>query len=175
MYTIEEFDREKTKILKYIIYKKRSENEVRNKFSSTINQELLEDIIDYLKEANYINDKEFIEKTVNNFITLKNLSLKELKYKLMSKGLNKDDIDDYLYENKEELEEYEIKSASNIIYKKSSTMEQEEIKQYLLKKGYKIDKKCNKISDGNSVLGITNVEVELHKKVKFNLRISLVK
>lgn len=137
MYTIEEFDREKTKILKYIIYKKRSENEVRNKFSSTINQELLEDIIDYLKEANYINDKEFIEKTVNNFITLKNLSLKELKYKLMSKGLNKDDIDDYLYENKEELEEYEIKSASNIIYKKSSTMEQEEIKQYLLKKGYK--------------------------------------
>ena len=137
MYTIEEFDREKTKILKYIIYKKRSENEVRNKFSSTINQELLEDIIDYLKEANYINDKEFIEKTVNNFITLKNLSLKELKYKLISKGLNKDDIDDYLYENKEELEEYEIKSASNIIYKKSSTMEQEEIKQYLLKKGYK--------------------------------------
>lgn len=137
MYTIEEFDREKTKILKYILYKKRSENEVRNKFSSTINQELLEDIIDYLKEANYINDKEFIEKTVNNFITLKNLSLKELKYKLMSKGLNKDDIDDYLYENKEELEEYEIKSASNIIYKKSSTMEQEEIKQYLLKKGYK--------------------------------------
>ena len=137
MYTIEEFDREKTKILKYILYKKRSENEVRNKFSSTINQELLEDIIDYLKEANYINDKEFIEKTVNNFITLKNLSLKELKYKLMSKGLNKDDINDYLYENKEELEEYEIKSASNIIYKKSSTMEQEEIKQYLLKKGYK--------------------------------------
>ena len=130
MYTIEEFDREKTKILKYILYKKRSENEVRNKFSSTINQELLEDIIDYLKEANYINDKEFIEKTVNNFITLKNLSLKELKYKLMSKGLNKDDIDDYLYENKEELEEYEIKSASNIIYKKSSTMVQEEIEQY---------------------------------------------
>ena len=137
MYTIEEFDRKKTKILKYILYKKRSENEVRNKFSSTINQELLEDIIDYLKEANYINDKEFIKKTVNNFITLKNLSIKELKYKLLAKGLNKDDIDDYLYENKEELEEYEIKSASNIIYKKSSTMEQEEIKQYLLKKGYK--------------------------------------
>ena len=137
MYTIEEFDREKTKILKYIIYKKRSENEVRNKFSSTINQQLLDDIIDYLKEANYINDKEFIKKTVNNFITLKNLSIKELKYKLLAKGLNKDDIDDYLYEKKEELEEYEIKSASNIIYKKSSTMEQEEIKQYLLKKGYK--------------------------------------
>ena len=139
MFTIEEFDREKTKILKYILYKKRSENEVRNKFSSTINEELLDEIIEYLKEANYINDKEYIQKTVNNFITLKNLSIKELKYKLLSKGLNKDDIEDYLYENKEELKEYEIKSAENIIYKKISTMEKEEIMQYLLKKDYKSD------------------------------------
>ena len=137
MYTIEEFDEQKTKVLKYIIYKKRSEQEIRNKFSKTIDENMLEDIIDYLKEAGYINDKEFIEKTINNFKLLKNLSIKEMKYKLLAKGLDKDDIEDYFYENKEELEEYEIKSASNIIYKKSSTMEQEEIKQYLLKKGYK--------------------------------------
>lgn len=139
MYTIEEFDKEKTKVLKYIIYKKRSEQEIRNKFAKTIDENMLEDIIEYLKEANYINDKEFIEKTINNFKILKNLSIKELKYKLMAKGLNKDDIEDYFYENKEELEEYETKSASNIIYKKSDSMEQDEIKQYLLKKGYKMD------------------------------------
>lgn len=139
MYTIEEFDKEKTKVLKYIIYKKRSEQEIRNKFAKTIDENMLEDIIEYLKEANYINDKEFIKKTINNFKILKNLSIKEMKYKLMTKGLNKDDIEDYFYENKEELEEYEIKSASNIIYKKSDSMEQDEIKQYLLKKGYKMD------------------------------------
>ena len=139
MYTIEEFDKEKTKVLKYIIYKKRSEQEIRNKFAKTIDENMLEDIIEYLKEANYINDKEFIEKTINNFKILKNLSIKEMKYKLMAKGLNKDDVEDYFYENKEELEEYETKSASNIIYKKSDSMEQDEIKQYLLKKGYKRD------------------------------------
>lgn len=139
MYTIEEFDKEKTKVLKYIIYKKRSEQEIRNKFAKTIDENMLEDIIEYLKEANYINDKEFIEKTINNFKILKNLSIKEMKYKLMAKGLNKDDIEDYFYENEEELEEYETKSASNIIYKKSDSMEQDEIKQYLLKKGYKMD------------------------------------
>ncbi len=139
MYTIEEFDKEKTKVLKYIIYKKRSEQEIRNKFAKTIDENILEDIIEYLKGANYINDKEFIEKTINNFKILKNLSIKEMKYKLMAKGLNKDDIEDYFYENKEELEEYEIKSASNIIYKKSDSMDQDEIKQYLLKKGYKRD------------------------------------
>ena len=139
MYTIEEFDKEKTKVLKYIIYKKRSEQEIRNKFAKTIDENMLEDIIEYLKEANYINDKEFIEKAINNFKILKNLSIKEMKYKLMAKGLNKDDVEDYFYENKEELEEYETKSASNIIYKKSDSMEQDEIKQYLLKKGYKMD------------------------------------
>ena len=139
MYTIEEFDKEKTKVLKYIIYKKRSEQEIRNKFAKTIDENMLEDIIEYLKEANYINDKEFIEKTINNFKVLKNLSIKEMKYKLMAKGLNKDDIEDYFYENKEELEKYETKSASNIIYKKSDSLEQDEIKQYLLKKGYKRD------------------------------------
>ena len=137
MYTIEEFDKAKTKILKYIIYKKRGENEIRKKFSKEFDENLLEDIIEYLKEANYINDKEYIEKAINNFMVLKNLSIKEIKYKLISKGLDKNKIEDYICENKEELEEYEIKSAENIFYKKTNSMEDEEIKQYLLKKGYK--------------------------------------
>ena len=137
MYTIEEFDKEKIRVLKYILYKKRSENEIRNKFSKSIEENLLEDIIQYLKEAKYIDDKEYIEKTINNFKTLKNLSIREVKYKLMSKGISKNDIDEYMYENREEMEEYEIKSANNIFYKKSPSMENEDIKQYLLKKGYK--------------------------------------
>ena len=139
MYTIEEFDREKTKVLRYILYKKRTEQEVRKKFNKQIEENMLDDIIDYLKEAGYINDKEYIQKTVNNFIALKNLSIREIQYKLANKGLKRNDIEDYICENREELEEYETKSASNIIYKKSATMELEEIKQYLLKKGYKIE------------------------------------
>ncbi|MBR3002358.1 MAG: RecX family transcriptional regulator [Clostridia bacterium] len=136
MYTAEEFDREKTKVLKYVLYKKRSENEIRTKFSSSIEENLLDDIIEYLKEAKYIDDSIYIEKTINNFIALKNLSIKEIKYKLLAKGLNKSQIEDYIYNNKEELEEYEIKSAQNIIYKKSNSMDEDEIKAYLIKKGY---------------------------------------
>ena len=137
MYNIEEFDKAKTKVLKYILYKKRTEYEVRSKFENEIEENMLEDIIEYLKEAKYINDKEYIEKLVGNFKLLKNLSIKEIKYKLIAKGLSKDNIEDYIYENKEELEEYESKSIKNIIYKKSNSMDEEEIKQYLLKKGYK--------------------------------------
>ena len=58
---------------------------------------------------------------------------------MLAKGLNKSEIEDYIYENKEELENYETKSAENLIYKKASSMEQEEIKEYLIKKGYQID------------------------------------
>ena len=136
MYTVEEFDEAKTKVLKYILYKKRTENEVITKFGRIIQEELLKDVIDYLKDAGYINDNEYIEKTVNQFCNLKNLSLREIRYKLLYKGISKDKIEEYISENYEELEDYEKKSAKNIIYKKSTSMELEEIKQYLLKKGY---------------------------------------
>ncbi len=137
MYSAEDFDNAKMRILKYIMYKKRSEYEIRNKFSNTIELELLEDSINYLKEAGYIDDKEYIEKFVNEYKALKNRSIKELKYKLISKGIDKNLQEDYFYNNKEELNEYEIKSATNIILKKKSTIDKEGIKQYLYKKGYK--------------------------------------
>ena len=139
MYSKEEFDKAKTRILKYIIYKKRTENEIRIKFQKDIDENMLEDIIEYLKEAKYIDDMDYIQKTVNNFQILKNLSIKEIKYKLLAKVLNKDFIEDYFYENKDELENYEINSASEIIAKKKKDYENNEIKAFLLKKGYKQD------------------------------------
>ena len=139
MYTIEQFDQEKTKILKYILYKKRTEQEIRQKFTHTIDSNMLEDIIEDLKEKNYINDTEFMDKQVKDFINLKNLSIKELQYKLIAKGLNKNKVEDYIEENREDLQEYEIKSAEKIFCKKLMTMDQQEIKQYLLKKGYQLD------------------------------------
>ena len=94
MYSIEEFDKTKTKILKYIMYKKRTENEIRIKFN-TIDEDLLEDSIEYLKEAGYINDKNYIERAVAEFKNLKNMSIKEIIYKLYSKGIKRDVLEDY--------------------------------------------------------------------------------
>ena len=136
MYSLEEFDKQKTKVLKYIIYKKRTENEIKTKFGKTYQEDLLADVIDYLKEAGYINDDEYVVKTINQICALKNLSIKEIRYKLLAKGISKDKIDDYMSENREEMLEYEEKSASTVAYKKSSSMEKEEIKNYLIKKGY---------------------------------------
>ena len=138
MYSIEEFDQLKTKVLKYIMYKKRTENEVKRKFANE-DSELLEDVIDHLKEIGYINDKSYVERAVAEFMNLNNLSLKELKYKLQAKGVDIDAMEDYIYSHREELEDYEINSAKNIILKKQNSMEEQNLIQFLLKKGYKMD------------------------------------
>ena len=137
MYTIEEYDKEKSKVLRYVLYKKRSKQEIKNKFYNSIEDEMLNEIIEELEENGYINDRNYIERTINEFVALNNLSLKEVRYKLASKGISNDLIEDYINEHAEEMEEYEIKSAKMIIIKKQSTMEEESIIQFLMKKGYK--------------------------------------
>ena len=135
MYSIEEIDNLKTKILKYVLYKKRTEKEIRQKFAE-YDENLLDDAIEYLKEAGYINDTAYVERSIKEFMALKNLSVKELVYKLQAKGVSKSEIEDYVSANKEELVNYEVQSAKNIIYKKQQLMEKEEIEEYLYKKGY---------------------------------------
>ena len=70
---VEEFDKLKTKVLKYILFKKRTEQEVRQKFRED-SGEMLEDVIEELKELNYINDENYIQRAVNEFKNLKNIT-----------------------------------------------------------------------------------------------------
>lgn len=139
MYTIEEFDKQKTRVFKYITFKKRTENEVRIKFEREIEENMLEDIIEYLKEAGYINDYNYIEKQVHEYMLLKSMSIKEIQYKLYQKGIDRKTIEEYISKNREELEEYEKQSMEKIKSKKSTQMDKEEIKTYLYKKGYKVE------------------------------------
>ena len=133
----EELDKLKTKVLKYVLYKKRTENEVREKFSQDEDVNKLEDIIEILKENNYINDREYIERSINEFKNLKNLSIKEINYKLLQKKIDKNILDDYIYENREDLLNYEIRSAKNILIKKVKNQNEfEDVKKYLYNKGY---------------------------------------
>ena len=157
MYTIEEFDQAKTKILKYILYKKRTEKEVKQKFSSSVDENLLEDIIEELKQNGYLSDENYVERAVNEFLTINTLSIKEMKNKLYAKGVESDIIDSYFSKNAETLIEYERQCAKKIIHKKAQLeiiegeqgisnrskkkkqveiINKEEIENYLYKKGY---------------------------------------
>lgn len=138
-YSLVEFDNAKTKILKYVLYKKRSENEIIKKFENEFDLDLIQAVVSDLKEKGYVNDVNYIKRSVNEFMALRNLSLFEIKYKLMSKGIKPSDIDAYFSQNYEVLMEYEKSSAKKIAQKKFSKMEEIDIKKYLMKKGYKSD------------------------------------
>jgi len=127
---LKEFDAQKTKVFKYITYKKRTEQEIRKKFKGQIEEQMLEDIIDYLKEAKYLDDYEFIKRQVREYMNLKTMSITEIKYKLASKGLDRKLIEQYIENNYEELREYENKCIQKIKIKKSETMDEEAIMQY---------------------------------------------
>ena len=134
----EEFDKLKTKMLKYIMYKKRTEKEIRQKFSDC-DENMVDDAIEYLKEAGYINDSNYVERAIEEFMNINTLSLKEIKYKLMSKGVNTSIIEDYFSLHYDRLLEYETKCAQKIYYKKINSMDRQEINAFLMKKGYKED------------------------------------
>ena len=136
---LKEFDEQKTKVFKYITYKKRTEQEVRNKFRGQIEEQMLDEIIDYLKDAKYLDDYEFIEKQVREYMNLKTMSITEMKYKLAAKGLDRKLIEKYIDNNYEELKEYEGRCIEKIKSKKEGTMEEQELQQYLYRKGYKCD------------------------------------
>jgi len=132
----EELDKLKSKVLRFVLYKKRTEQEVREKFAEE-DENKIEDIIELLKENNYINDFEYIERSIKEFKALKNLSIKEINYKLIQKKIDKNIMDEYIYEHREELLEFEIESAKNILQKKlKNDIKIEDIKNYLFSKGY---------------------------------------
>ncbi len=123
-------------MLKYVLYKKRSEAEIRQKFSAE-DQEILDEVIEELKENGYIDDDAYIEKAINEYQRLKNMSIKEIEYKLLSKGIDRNALENYIANHQDELLEFEYNSAKNIIAKKQAIMQMEDIINYLRKKGYK--------------------------------------
>lgn len=133
---LEELDKVKSRVLKYIVYKKRTETDIRNKFKSVFDDDIFEEVIENLKKLGYINDENYIDRAVNEYTSLKNMSIKEIKYKLLNKGINKSLIEDYFSNNYDQLQDYEMKSAENLFLKKINTMDENEVKLFLRKKGY---------------------------------------
>ena len=103
-----------------------------DKFKNEEN-DILEETIENLKELGYINDVSYVDRFMHEAIALKNLSIFELKYKLYAKGIPEHIIDDYISQNEDMLNDYELLSARNIANKKKSTLEPEEITLYLKK------------------------------------------
>ena len=128
------------KLMKYFIFKKRTEKEVRQKCQKLqYTEDYIDEVIEYLMGNSYINDKVYVEKYIQNIMRLKTSSIFEMKMDLLRRGVEEDYIEDYISKNLEDLEDFEKQSAIKLAIKKSSNSEIDKVKKYLMSKGYKYD------------------------------------
>ncbi len=143
------FEIGKETAIKYVMFKKRTEYEVRKKLEFlNYNNNVIDSIIEYLKETGYVDDAKYIKKYLAEIKNIKNWSKKQVENDLYKRGfkgiLDKEDINDY-----------EIKSISNLYerYKfRYPDTEKEELQNFikaLLRKGFEYEniKKIIKIGE----------------------------
>ena len=110
--------------------------------------------VPYSKKSKEILDTEI--KTRNDLEEERVSEFNKIKDKLLNKELT-----------------FKVKTGKND--QVFGTVSSKQISEKLKEMGYKIDKKAIKIDFPIASLGTTNVEIELHKKVKFIIKIVLVK
>ncbi len=120
----------------------------------------------------------------NNYLIKNNLAV---AYSKKSKEILDKEIKNRLDLEEERVKEFnKIKRAltdKELVFKVKTgkndqvfgSISSKQIEDELKKLGYKIDKKCIKIKEPIINLGTTMVDIELHKEVKFKIKIVLVK
>ena len=105
------------KLMNYVLYKMRTVSEVKRKAQSLkLQDDYIDDAIDYLIEAGYLDDENYSRKYVDNVMRLKNASRAEMKNDLLKKGISEDLADKYAYTDR--TLEFEEQSATILANKK---------------------------------------------------------
>lgn len=123
------------KLMKYVLFKKRTTQEVRQKCKTLgFSEEYIEEIIAYLTENAYLDDEKYVMKYILNVIKLKKRSVEQIKFDLLRRGINENIIQKYITD---ELYQFELQSAialANKKYKECSDILK--TKKHLAGKGY---------------------------------------
>lgn len=142
------------KLMKYVLFKKRTCEEVRLKCKKlAYTEEYTEEVLAYLQEAGYIDDDLYVQKYIQFLVRLKKCSVWEMKMDLLRRGIAEDTIEKYMTND---LYKHEIESAMELAEKKYRSEENiDKVKRYLMNKGYlhssvsKAIDKLKQISDNN--------------------------
>lgn len=110
--------------------------------------------VPYTKRSKEVLDRELNQKQLEE-------DQKVTEYEKIKKALENKIID------------FKVKTgAQDKVFGKIST---KQIAEKIAKLGYKIDKKCIKLDYDLSTLGVSDVEIILHKKVSFKIKVNLIK
>lgn len=133
-----DFEIAKEKAVRYLVVAKRTEKEVRDKLKkSKFENTVIDEVILYLTNLGYINDEEYVDAYVKQCMRLLNVSIFEMKQKLLQKGIKKYIIDSKLENIKET--NYEQKLIKKLMDTKLKNMDELKKKMYLYRRGLKIE------------------------------------
>lgn len=85
----------------------------------TENKAEIDEVVEYLKQHGYLNDLTFTEKYIDYKISRGNIGHLKIKYELLKKGINQQDID-RVFDSKEH---DEMESAKGLLKKKRRSLE----------------------------------------------------
>ncbi len=150
------FSKAKNIALKYIMYMRRTEYELNTKLNQAgFDEVIIKQVIHKLKELNYINDVDYIERYIKDAINLKKFGEKRIRLELMKKGIGKALINEKI--NNITIDELKVlkplieKRISHFI-KDSKILDYKslnKIRNYFLRRGYSlynINKIINEVS-----------------------------
>jgi len=133
-----EFEVAKEKAVRFIGISKKTANEVEAKLKRlNVPIETLKEVVEYLKGLGYIDDVDYAKSYIRQCIKMEKYSIYEIKQKLLIKGISRDilaEFVDELYTT-----DYERKVVEKLLCGKLSSMEQEKQKNYIYRRGFKIN------------------------------------
>lgn len=125
---MDEFEKFYNKALRFLSYRPRSEKEVRDNLSSKgrwasgrkkPSPELIEKVIEKLKEQKFLNDEEFVKWWVEQRTTVRPKSFRVIKMELQQKGISVEIIDSIIPDSSFIIRS-ELKTVKRLIQKRLS-------------------------------------------------------
>ena len=89
----EMFLKGKNKALTILSKASQSEKKIREKLSHDFEEDVIDDVVDFLKKYNFINDNELATKIVNTNVNLNKFGKNKIKQNLYNKGIEKINIE----------------------------------------------------------------------------------
>ena len=130
------FEVAKEKAIRYIALSRKTSHEVKTKLSKIgVDEDIIDQVIEYLIDLNYINDEEYVDAYVRQCMRLQSQSIYEIKNKLLQKGIKKDIIENKL--DKLSNTDYEEKIIKKLLEGKLNSYDELKKKQYLYRRGFK--------------------------------------
>lgn len=121
------------KIMNYILYKMRTVAETKRKCQTLkFSENYIDEVLEYLQEADYLNDERYTIKYIENVMRLKKSSASGIKNDLYRKGVPEHIIDRYV--DTEEVSEFEEQCCIELALKKyKTTPDLLKVKKFLIR------------------------------------------